>query len=251
MRASLAMNELAMNLTSERVDDGYLKVFVVAQAIVAEMLSNLLAVLNGLQVAFQVDPDPVSHRDTIFHIEKELLHAVPLIVSKIENLRRDHRQGRAEIPWPEWQWWSVSVKRMLAAEAPHQQGRQMGGLGSCSLSAVHAHHVVQSGGLGFVPIETTRRQQRAFAGVCPQPFPAFDKSCDARTHALRSRNGDDDAFGRGTHGTSEGAQVKAGLILLEKRKDHRSVAVRAERALVGSFAVEKRGNWTTEHRRIP
>jgi hypothetical protein len=94
MRASLAMNELAMNLTSERVDDGYLKVFVVAQAIVAEMLSNLLAVLNGLQVAFQVDPDPVSHRDTIFHIEKELLHAVPQIASKIETLRRDHRQGR-------------------------------------------------------------------------------------------------------------------------------------------------------------
>jgi len=106
----------------------------------------------------------------------------------------------------------------------------MRGLGSCSLSAVHAHHVVQSGRLGFVPIETARRQQRALAGVRPQPFPASDKGCDARTHALRSRNGDDDAFGRGTHGTSEGAQVKAGLILLEKRKDHRSVAVRAERA---------------------
>jgi hypothetical protein len=122
------------------------------------------------------------------------------------------------------------------------QRRQMRGLGSCSLSAVHAHHVVQSGRLGFVPIETARRQQRALAGVRQQPFPGSDKGCDARTHALRSRNGDDDAFGRGTHGTSEGAQVKAGLILLEKRKDHRSVAVRAERALVGSFAVEKRGN---------
>jgi hypothetical protein len=67
---------------------------------------------------------------------------------------------------------------------------------------------------------------------------------------LGSRNGDDDALGRGTHGTSEGAQIKAGLILLEKRKDHRSVAVRAERALIGSFAVEKRGNGTIEHRRL-
>ena len=67
---------------------------------------------------------------------------------------------------------------------------------------------------------------------------------------LGSRNGDDDAFGRGTHGTSESAQIKAGLILLEKRKDHRCVTVRAERALVGSFAVEKRGNGTIEHRRL-
>jgi hypothetical protein len=51
----------------------------------------------------------------------------------------------------------------------------MRGLGSCSLSAVHAHHVVQSDGLGFVPIGTARRQQRAFAGVRPQPLPASEK----------------------------------------------------------------------------
>src|SRR5450432_1016838 len=87
-------------------------------------------------------------------------------------------------------------------------------------------------------------------GSTRRPIPASDKGCDARTHALRSRNGDDDAFGRGTHGTSESAQIKAGLILLEKRKDHRSVAVRAERALVGSFAVEKRANGTIQHRRL-
>jgi hypothetical protein len=55
------------------------------------------------------------------------------------------------------------------------QRRQMRGLGSCSLSAVHAHHVVQSDGLGFVPIGTGRRQQRAFADVRPQPFPASEK----------------------------------------------------------------------------
>jgi hypothetical protein len=63
-----------MNLTSERVDDGYLKVFIVAQAVVAEVLSELFAVLDGLPVAFEVDPDLVSHRDAIFHVEKEFLH---------------------------------------------------------------------------------------------------------------------------------------------------------------------------------
>ena len=110
--------------------------------------------------------------------------------------------------------------------------------------------MVQSDGLSFVPIGTARRQQRAFAGVRQQPFPASEKAATRERMPLRSRNGDDDAFRRGTHGTSEGAQIKAGLIQLEKRKDHRSVAVRAERALIGSFAVEKRGNGTIEHRRL-
>jgi len=63
-----------MNLTSESVDDGYLKVFVVAQAVVAEVLSELFAVLDGLQVASEVGPDLVSHRDAILHVEIELLH---------------------------------------------------------------------------------------------------------------------------------------------------------------------------------
>jgi hypothetical protein len=63
-----------MDLTSELVDDRYLKVFIVAQAVVAEVLSELSTVLDGLQVAFEVDPDPVSHRDAIFHVEKEFLH---------------------------------------------------------------------------------------------------------------------------------------------------------------------------------
>ena len=42
------MNELTMNFRSERVDDRYLKVFIVAQAVVAEVLSKLFAVLYGL-----------------------------------------------------------------------------------------------------------------------------------------------------------------------------------------------------------
>jgi hypothetical protein len=34
------MNELSMNLTSERVDDGYLKVLIVAQAVVSKVPSQ-------------------------------------------------------------------------------------------------------------------------------------------------------------------------------------------------------------------
>jgi hypothetical protein len=88
------MDELAMNLTSKRVDDRYLKVFIVAQAVVAEVLSKLFAVLDGLQIAFEVDPDPVSHRDAILHVEKELLHCLPQIASTIENHPREATIGK-------------------------------------------------------------------------------------------------------------------------------------------------------------
>ena len=67
----------------------------------------------------------------------------------------------------------------------------------------------------------------------------------------QSRNGDDDAFGRSTHGTSVSAQIKAGLIRLKTREDHRSLTVRAKRALAISFAMEKRGNGTIEHNTLP
>jgi hypothetical protein len=73
------MNELAMDFPSERVDNGYLEILIVAQAVVAEMLRKLLAVRDSLKIALEVDPDPISKRDAIFHIEKELLHVVPQI----------------------------------------------------------------------------------------------------------------------------------------------------------------------------
>jgi hypothetical protein len=45
---------------SERVDNGYLKVSIVAQAVVTEMLRKLFAVHDGLKIAVEVDPDPIS-----------------------------------------------------------------------------------------------------------------------------------------------------------------------------------------------
>jgi hypothetical protein len=79
----------------------------------------------------------------------------------------------------------------------------------------------------------------------------ISRPCPLRARALRLGNSDDDALGRGTHGASKGAQIEAGPVLLKNREDHRSIAVRAKRALIGSFAVEKRGAGTTEHKRFP
>jgi hypothetical protein len=72
----LPVNVFAMDFTSERVHDGYLKVLIVAQAVVAKVLCKLFAVLDSLLLAFKVDPDSISERDAIFHVEKEPLHCL-------------------------------------------------------------------------------------------------------------------------------------------------------------------------------
>jgi hypothetical protein len=90
-----------MNLTPERVDDGYLKVLIVAQTVVAEVLSELFAVLDGLQVAFEVGPDLVSHRDAILHVEKELLHrATPQIASAVAAQAPWHQDQQVAVWFP-------------------------------------------------------------------------------------------------------------------------------------------------------
>jgi hypothetical protein len=68
------MNELAMNLAADRVDDGYLQFLVVSQAAVADVLRKLFAVLDRFGVARELNADAVPHRDAVFHIEEKLLH---------------------------------------------------------------------------------------------------------------------------------------------------------------------------------
>jgi hypothetical protein len=63
-----------MNLASEVVNDRYLKVLIVAQAVVAKFLCNDAAVGNRFGISIEINPDPVSDRNAIFHIEKEFLH---------------------------------------------------------------------------------------------------------------------------------------------------------------------------------
>jgi len=69
-----AMNVFAMNLAAGRVDHGYRKVLIVAQAVVAKMLREFFAMIDRFGVGFEIDSDPVPKRHAIFHIEKEFLH---------------------------------------------------------------------------------------------------------------------------------------------------------------------------------
>jgi len=87
------VNELAMDFPSSRVDDGYLKVLIVAQALVTEMLRKLLAVCDSLKIAVEVDPDPISKRDAIFYIKKELSHCRTSNRFSLEDHERDATIG--------------------------------------------------------------------------------------------------------------------------------------------------------------
>jgi hypothetical protein len=70
----LPVNELAMNFASQRINDGYLKVLVVAEALIAEVLGKRSAVLDRFNVAVELNTNSVSQRNTIFHVEEKCLH---------------------------------------------------------------------------------------------------------------------------------------------------------------------------------
>jgi hypothetical protein len=51
------MNELAMNLAAERVDNGYLEIFVVSQAISVKMLGEYAAVCDRVGIVLKSSPN--------------------------------------------------------------------------------------------------------------------------------------------------------------------------------------------------
>jgi len=68
------MHELAVNFASRCVDDGYLEVLIVAEAVVAEVLRKHPAVRDRFNAGAEFQSDPVPHRNAVFHIEEESLH---------------------------------------------------------------------------------------------------------------------------------------------------------------------------------
>jgi hypothetical protein len=79
--AGFPVDELAMNFPSPRIDHGYLEVLVVTQALVTEMLGKRSAVLDCFNVGVELDSNPVSQWNAIFHIEEECLHRRHLVCS--------------------------------------------------------------------------------------------------------------------------------------------------------------------------
>jgi hypothetical protein len=63
-----------MNFPSQRIDHGYFKVLVVAKTLVAEVPGEHSAVLDRFDVGVELDSNPVSQRNAVFHIEEKSLH---------------------------------------------------------------------------------------------------------------------------------------------------------------------------------
>jgi hypothetical protein len=74
-RPSLAMNELAMNLSSKRVDYRYLKVLIVGKALVAEVLCKFLAMHDRFGTGREFNALPVSQGNAVLHVEEKFLHS--------------------------------------------------------------------------------------------------------------------------------------------------------------------------------
>jgi hypothetical protein len=59
-----------MNFPPQHVDNGYLKVLIVAEALVAEMSSNFFAILDCFCLCFELDPNYISMLDAILLSKK-------------------------------------------------------------------------------------------------------------------------------------------------------------------------------------
>jgi hypothetical protein len=69
------MDEFAMNLATGRVDHGYLKVLIVDKATIEEMPRENAAMRNRLGIRLEFDSDPISERNTVYHIKEKFLHS--------------------------------------------------------------------------------------------------------------------------------------------------------------------------------
>lgn len=85
-----------MYFPAQRVDDGYFKVLIVGEAIVAEVLRQHMAVLDCFQVGVEFNSNPVPQRNAIFtYRRKKSARPSPRIVLSPASRAEDHRRDAA------------------------------------------------------------------------------------------------------------------------------------------------------------
>jgi hypothetical protein len=75
-----SVNELTMNLTSERVDYRYLKVLIVGKALFVKALCEDSAMCNRVGVGLEIQSDPISERNAVYHVKEKFLHIQSTLV---------------------------------------------------------------------------------------------------------------------------------------------------------------------------
>jgi hypothetical protein len=63
-----------MNFASKRVYDGYLKLLIVSEAAVTNVLGQLFAMDDCFDVSLELKADTISHRNAVFHVKEKGLH---------------------------------------------------------------------------------------------------------------------------------------------------------------------------------
>jgi hypothetical protein len=76
------MNEFAVNLTSERVDYGYLEVLIIGKAIAIKVLCEDPAMRNRFGIGVELQPNAIPHGDAVFHVKEEFLSALVCVVGQ-------------------------------------------------------------------------------------------------------------------------------------------------------------------------
>jgi hypothetical protein len=71
-----AVDELAMYFAAQRIDHRYLKVLIVAETAVAEMLGERSAMRNRFGIGHEFNAYAISQRNAIFHVEEKHRHMV-------------------------------------------------------------------------------------------------------------------------------------------------------------------------------
>jgi hypothetical protein len=69
------MDELAMNLATGRVDHGYLKVLIVGKTTIEKVQCENAAMCNRVGIGLELDSDPISERNAVYHIKEKFLHS--------------------------------------------------------------------------------------------------------------------------------------------------------------------------------
>jgi hypothetical protein len=68
------MNEFAVDLASERVDDRYLKILIVSKAFIEKMSGEYSAMRNRVGIGSELQSNLIPHRDAVFHVKEKFLH---------------------------------------------------------------------------------------------------------------------------------------------------------------------------------
>jgi hypothetical protein len=68
------MNVLAMNFAAGCIDYRYLEFVIVRKAVSVKVFYDDAAMRNRVGVRLEFDSDPVSERNTVYHIEEKFLH---------------------------------------------------------------------------------------------------------------------------------------------------------------------------------